>query len=113
MRFGPTATSTASLALAALLTAVMVPSPAAGQHETPAGTRQASAKATCVFAHRAYSGKCTQTVEVEEGSTANDACSVVLDCLNDVRCTKTYCGATSLRGGWKLESAVPGREPSK
>lgn len=113
MRFGPAATSTASLALAALLAAVMVPSRAAGQDETPAGTRQAAAKATCLFTHPAYSGKCTQTIEVAEGSTANEACSVVLDCLNDVRCTKTYCSATSLRGGWRLESAVPGSEPSK
>ena len=113
MRFGPTANSTASLALAVSLAAVIVPGAAAGQHETPAGTRQASAKATCVLTHRAYSGKCTQNVDVAEGSTANDACSVVLDCLNDVRCTKTYCGATSLRGGWRLDSAVSGTEPSK
>lgn len=76
-------------------------------------TRHAPARATCVFTHPAYSGKCTQTVEMAEGSTANDACSVVLDCLNDVRCTKTYCSATSLRGGWRLESAVPASEPSK
>lgn len=113
MRFGPTATSTASLALAALLAAAIVPSAAAGQHANSAGTRQASAKATCVFTHRAFSGKCTQTVDVQEGSTANDACAAVLDCLNDVRCAKTYCAATSLRGGWKLESAGSGSEPSK
>lgn len=113
MRFGRTATSTASLALAALLAAVLAPSPAAGQHETEVGTRQAPAGATCVFTHPAYSGKCTQNVEVAEGSTANDACSMVLDCLNDVRCTKTYCNATSLRGGWRLESAGSGSEPSK
>ncbi len=113
MRFGPKATTIASLALAAFLATVLAPSPAAGQHETSVATRQASAKATCMFTHRAYSGKCTQTVDVDEGSTANDACAVVLDCLNDVRCTKTYCGATSLRGGWKLESAGSGSEPSK
>jgi hypothetical protein len=113
MRSERMATSAASLALAALLAAGLVPGPAAGQHEAPAGTRQASAKATCEFTHRAYSGKCTQSVDVAEGATANDACAIVLDCLNDVRCTKTYCGATSLRGGWKLESAVSGSEPSK
>ena len=113
MRFGPAATHAASLALAALLAAVLAPSPAAGQQETTPRARQSPAGATCVFTHPAYSGKCTQTVEVAEGSTANDACLVVLDCLNDVRCTKTYCSATSLRGGWRLESAVPGSEPSK
>jgi hypothetical protein len=24
--------------------------------------------------------------------------------LNDSRCTATYCNATTIRGGWKLES---------
>ena len=26
-------------------------------------------------------------------------------CLNDVDCLKTYCQATTIRSGWKLESA--------
>src|SRR6266566_6829500 len=30
-------------------------------------------------------------------------CAQVLSCLNDVRCIKTYCNATTIRTGWKLE----------
>ena len=31
-------------------------------------------------------------------------CSRVLSCLNDARCIRTYCNATTIRGGWKLET---------
>jgi hypothetical protein len=37
------------------------------------------------------------------------ACEVILSCLNDARCVKTYRQATSLRGGWTLRSVkAPG-----
>jgi len=60
---------------------------------------------TCTFTNPAYSGKCVQTAEVAQGSTAKQACESILQCLNNVDCIKTYCNATSIRGGWKLESA--------
>ncbi len=63
------------------------------------------AQATCVFTNPAYSGKCTQTTAIASGSTAAQACQSVLSCLNDAQCLQTYCNATTVRGGWKLESA--------
>ena len=44
-------------------------------------------------------------VDVAEGSSPAQACQSVLQCLNDVDCLKTYCQATTIRSGWKLESA--------
>lgn len=63
------------------------------------------AQATCVFTNPAYSGKCTETAPVASGGTALQACQSILQCLNDVGCLKTYCQATTVRSGWKLESA--------
>jgi hypothetical protein len=62
-------------------------------------------EATCVFTNPAYSGKCTQTTAIAAGSSATQACQSVLACLNDAQCLQTYCNATTVRGGWKLESA--------
>jgi hypothetical protein len=89
----------------------LAPRSAAGQGEAAARAEQSPGKASCVFTHPAFSGKCTENVDVAETSTAVDACSAILDCLNDVRCTKTYCSATTLRGGWKLESASAESRP--
>jgi len=112
MTSGRTVTSAASLALAVLLVAGLTPRPAAALGEAAVRVGQAPVRASCVFTHPAFSGKCTENAEVAENSTATDACSAILDCLNDVRCTKTYCSATTLRGGWKLESASAGARPS-
>jgi len=62
-------------------------------------------KATCVFTNPGFSGKCVENADVPQGSTAQQACEAILQCLNAVDCLKTYCGATTVRGGWKLESA--------
>lgn len=73
----------------------------------PASTQSAApaAQATCVFSNPAYSGKCTETTAVTQGSSAKQACEAILQCLNSVDCLKTYCQATTIRTGWKLESA--------
>ena len=63
------------------------------------------ARATCVLTHPAFAGKCTETADVPEGSTPRQACEAILSCMNNVACTKTYCQATTIRQGWKLESA--------
>ncbi len=62
-------------------------------------------QATCVFSNPAFSGKCTETAAVADGSSAKQACESILQCLNNVDCLKTYCQATTVRSGWKLESA--------
>ncbi|HYN43272.1 MAG TPA: hypothetical protein VE129_15960 [Thermoanaerobaculia bacterium] len=111
MRSRRKATAAASLALAVLLVTVLAPRSAAGQGKAATRTVQAPGKASCVFTHPAFSGKCTENVDVAENSTAADACSAILDCLNSVGCVKTYCSATTLRGGWKLETASSEARP--
>ena len=72
---------------------------ATSQGVAPAG------KATCVFSNPAFAGKCVENVDVSKSSSAKQACESVLNCLNNVGCLKTYCQATTVRTGWKLESA--------
>ena len=85
---------------AVLLLALAVTSGRAATGQSQSGTT-----ATCVFTNPAYSGACTQTTPIAAGSTAAQACESVLSCLNNAQCEKTYCNATTVRGGWKLESA--------
>ena len=75
-------------------------SPAASAAAPPPPTT-----ATCVFSNQAFAGKCTETAAVAGGSTAQQACQGILQCLNSVDCLKTYCQATAVRQGWTLESA--------
>jgi hypothetical protein len=70
----------------------------------PATTPGAAATVTCGFSHPSYSGWCRVTQDLPSGARARRLCSRVLTCLNDVRCNRTYCNATTIRGGWKLES---------
>jgi hypothetical protein len=66
-------------------------------------------RTTCVFSNAAYSGKCTETAEIPDAATAQQACETILACLNNVQYLKTYCSATEIRSGWKLESATAGK----
>ena len=63
--------------------------------------------ATCTFTNPGFSGKCVEIATVPKGSSASDACHEILQCLENPSCTKTYCQATTIRSGWKLESATP------
>src|SRR5262245_27075371 len=65
----------------------------------------AASTATCVFSNPAFAGKCTETAGIAAGSNEQKTCESILHCLNDTRCPKTYCQATDIRTGWKLESA--------
>jgi hypothetical protein len=85
-------------ALALLVAASPSPSPAGPPPPPPPS-------ATCVFTNPGFSGKCVENADVPDGSTATQACQAILQCLNDVDCLKTYCQATTIRSGWKLESA--------
>jgi hypothetical protein len=67
---------------------------------------EAPPTATCVFTNPAYSGSCVETADLVSGATAQQACESILRCLNDVGCPKTYCRATEIRSGWRLESAT-------
>lgn len=83
-------------ALALLVAAAPAPSPAGPPPP---------AKATCVFSNPGFSGKCVENADVPDGSSPAQACQAILQCLNNVDCLKTYCQATTIRSGWKLESA--------
>lgn len=78
---------------------------AATRGRAASGDSPSGATATCVFTNPAYSGACTQSTPIAAGSTAAAACESVLACLNNAQCEKTYCNATTVRGGWRLESA--------
>ena len=100
-----TPTLTASLlllvgSLGAIALAAGSPAPA----PAPAPS-SASPTATCVFSNPGFAGKCQQNTPIASGSNEHKACESILACLNDTRCTSTYCSATQIRGGWKLESA--------
>ena len=56
----------------------------------------AAAKKPCCFTNPQYTGVCV--VQPGEGET----CTSILDYLNNPQSQgKTYCGNTSIRGGWK------------
>jgi hypothetical protein len=62
-----------------------------------------SRSVTCALSNPGYSGWCRVTETVPPGATAAKVCKNVLRCLNDVRCIKTYCNATTIRTNWRLE----------
>ena len=58
----------------------------------------------CTFAHPRYAGNCVEQVTPVGKQTPVQACRVILDCLNNPQCVKTYCQSTAIRGGWSLVS---------
>jgi mono/diheme cytochrome c family protein len=74
------------------------------QRVTPLAT-PAPRSALCAFSSPGFPGRCTETADIREKLSPGDACEEILACLNGAGCIKTYCGATTLRGGWKLDSA--------
>src|SRR5258706_13604576 len=78
----------------------------------PALSADNGSTAVCRFSNAAYSGYCTEKVGVPEGSTPQKSCGEILACLNSTVCTKTYCQSTTIREGWRLESAKA-EEPKK
>ena len=67
----------------------------------------------CGFRNTSYTGLCEERTPYVKGKKLEALCKPILDCLNDTRCIKTYCGSTTVRQGWVLESAKrdnPGAE---
>lgn len=67
-------------------------------------TRPGTVPVDCTFSNPRYAGKCVEQVTPAARETPVQACRAILDCLNDTRCVKTYCQATTVRGGWSLDS---------
>lgn len=92
---------TTTIALVLALAAASATAPA-----RPAAQAAEAYTVECAFSHPAYSGHCVVTEETPRAVLPQAGCERILGCLNDPRCTaKTYCNATTLRGGWRLESA--------
>jgi hypothetical protein len=72
------------------------------QASSPSTTPGAAQTVTCDFSNPGYSGWCRVTKQLQAGRRSRGFCAQVLSCLNDVRCIKTYCNATTIRTGWKL-----------
>jgi hypothetical protein len=83
-----------------LLLAISLSGPAAGGTVAPPALE-------CVFEHPRYVGSCTEEVTPQENETHLQACQAILACLNNPQCVKSYCQATTLRGGWALVSPRP------
>ena len=60
----------------------------------------------CAFRNPSYTGQCEERAPYEKDKKLDAICKPILECLNDTRCIKTYCGATTIRQGWVLESAT-------
>jgi len=60
----------------------------------------------CGFRNTSYTGLCEERTPYVKGRKLEALCKPILDCLNDTRCIRTYCGATTIRQGWVLESAT-------
>jgi hypothetical protein len=86
-----------------LLSAILVSGPAASPAQE--GGAPAARSVTCTFSNPSYSGYCKASASAAKEQSAAGACQEILDCLNNVQCSKTYCNATQVRGGWKLVSA--------
>jgi hypothetical protein len=59
----------------------------------------------CGFRNASHTGLCEERTPYVKDKKLEVICQPILDCLNDVRCIKTYCGSTTVRQGWTLESA--------
>lgn len=80
---------------------------AAARHadsQSASPTPSTARTAVCAMSNPGYSGWCRQNVDVPAGKSARAACAAVVACLNNPQCVaKTYCNATPVRGGWRLE----------
>jgi hypothetical protein len=76
----------------------------------PAGSvtpvQDKEAPVVCGFRNPSYTGLCEERTPYVKGKQLEALCQPILDCLNNTQCIKTYCGATTIRQGWTLESAA-------
>ena len=85
---------------------VMLALAAAAGAAVALASQEKEALVVCGFRNPSYTGLCEERAPYEQGKKLEAICKPILDCLNDTRCIKTYCGATTIRQGWVLESAT-------
>lgn len=72
---------------------------------TPRGVAAPPVAVTCTFSNQSYAGDCVEKTTRTEKDKPETACRPILDCLNNPRCAKSYCQATTVRQGWTLKKA--------
>jgi hypothetical protein len=87
--------------------ATTVAGPSGPTLEALANSRQVKEEppVVCGFRNPGYAGFCEEKMPYEKGKELKAVCKPILDCLNNPQCIKTYCGSTTIRQGWTLESA--------
>lgn len=99
-----TRTALAIVVAAAAASLVSLAGAKDGASRTESPTPSSSRTVVCAMSNPGYSGWCRQNVDVPAGKSGRAACASVVGCLNDPQCiVKTYCNATPIRGGWRLE----------
>ena len=88
--------------------AVRTPPPAP-QQRVPAAAQEKEPPVVCAFRNASYTGLCEERTPYVKGKKLDALCQPILDCLNNTQCIKTYCGSTTIRQGWVLESATGAR----
>jgi hypothetical protein len=86
----------------ALLGGQLAPAPAS----SPSSNQATEPPVVCGFRNAAYAGLCEERTPYVKDKKLAAICQPILDCLNNPRCIKTYCGSTTVRQGWTLESAT-------
>jgi hypothetical protein len=92
-----------------LLVLLAVPQSSGGGPQTISSQQAKPARSvTCSVSNPSYSGWCRVTEDLPAGMPGKKVCLGVLRCLNNIRCIKTYCNTTQIRGGWRLEKVDVG-----
>jgi hypothetical protein len=71
--------------------------PGSGQKEEP--------PVVCGLRNAAYTGLCEERTPYVTDKELAEICKPILDCLNNTQCIRAYCGNTTIRRGWTLESS--------
>jgi hypothetical protein len=80
--------------------------PAPVTAEPASSSQEQEPPVVCGLRNASYAGLCEERTPYVKGKKLEALCKPILDCLNDTRCIKTYCGSTTVRQGWVLESAA-------
>ena len=87
--------------------AMTVEGPSGPTLAAPANSRQVKEEppVVCGFRNPGYAGLCEEKTPYEKSKELKSLCKPILDCLNSPQCINTYCGSTTIRQGWTLDSA--------
>lgn len=61
--------------------------------------------AMCVFSNDEVADPCIEATGIDADRSPEDVCTDILMCLNGATCGRRFCVETTIRRGWRLESA--------